>query len=49
MMLHQRDIADVAALKSRVEPLVRDPASINNLLKYQLISGVTSGTELQEA
>lgn len=49
LALHQRDLADVAALKSRVEPLVRDPARINNLLEYQLISGVTSGAELQEA
>ena len=35
--------AEIAALPRRIEPLVRDPADIENLLTYQLISGVTSG------
>ena len=35
--------AEIAALPRRIEPLVRDPADIENLSTYQLISGVTSG------
>ena len=35
--------AEIAGLGARVKPLVRDPAQVNNLLEYQLISGVTSG------
>lgn len=37
--------ADLARLPSRVEPLVRDPHDIPDLLSYQLISGMISATE----
>lgn len=34
-----------AALQARLFPLIRDPASIRDLLSYQLISGVTAGRD----
>ncbi len=37
--------ADLARLPARVEPLVRDPHDIPDLLSYQLISGMISATE----
>ncbi len=37
--------ADLARLPSRVEPLVRDPHDIPDLLSYQLIGGVISATD----
>ncbi len=37
--------ADLARLPGRVEPLVRDPHDIPDLLSYQLIGGVISATE----
>lgn len=37
--------ADLKRLPSRVEPLVRDPHDIPDLLSYQLISGMISATE----
>ncbi len=37
--------ADLARLPSQVEPLVRDPHDIPDLLSYQLISGMISATE----
>jgi allophanate hydrolase len=39
-----RYLAELKALPSKVTPLVRDPAQINDLLRYQLISGVISAT-----
>jgi allophanate hydrolase len=33
------------SLRKRLTPLIRDPATIADLLSYQLISGVTAGTE----
>ncbi len=36
---------EIAGLSNQVEPLVRDPADIADLLGYQLVSGVTNGTE----
>lgn len=42
--LQARYLADLKALKSRVTPLVSDPASIRDLLAYQLISGAVSAT-----
>lgn len=35
-------------LASALSPLIRDPATIPDLLGYQLISGVTRGDELEE-
>ncbi|WP_299946727.1 biotin-dependent carboxyltransferase family protein [uncultured Ruegeria sp.] len=37
--------ADLVRLPARVEPLVRDPHDIPDLLSYQLISGMISATE----
>jgi allophanate hydrolase subunit 2 len=37
--------ADLARLPSRIEPLVRDPHDIPDLLSYQLIGGVISATD----
>ncbi|RME14136.1 MAG: urea amidolyase [Alphaproteobacteria bacterium] len=37
----------LAALRARVRPLVRDPHAIRDLLAYQLISGVTCGDDLE--
>ena len=34
-------------LRGRCAPLIRDPATIRDLLSYQLISGVTSGDDLE--
>ncbi|WP_171177868.1 biotin-dependent carboxyltransferase family protein [Ruegeria sp. HKCCD8929] len=36
---------DLARLSSRVEPLIRDPHDIPDLLSYQLIGGMISATE----
>ncbi|SFC07601.1 biotin-dependent carboxyltransferase family protein [Tropicimonas isoalkanivorans] len=38
--------AQTRALSRRVEPLVRDPRHVPNLLSYEFISGVTAGREL---
>lgn len=38
-------VADIARLPGRVEPLVRDPHDIPDLLSYQLISGMISDIE----
>jgi allophanate hydrolase len=42
--LQTRYLNDLKTLKSRVVPLVRDPAKIKDLLAYQLISGAASAT-----
>ncbi|NOD78933.1 MULTISPECIES: biotin-dependent carboxyltransferase family protein [unclassified Ruegeria] len=43
--LHTAFLSDLARLPSRVEPLVRDPHDIPDLLSYQLIGGVISATD----
>jgi len=43
--LHAAYLADLARLRTRVEPLVRDPHDIPDLLSYQLISGMISATD----
>lgn len=35
-------------LRAQAKPLVRDPATIADLLSYQLISGVTAGDDLED-
>ena len=42
--LQARHTEELKALPSKVTPLVRDPAQIRDLLRYQLISGVISAT-----
>ncbi|NNE51289.1 MAG: biotin-dependent carboxyltransferase family protein [Sulfitobacter sp.] len=42
--LQARHLNELKTLKSRVSPLVRDPARIRDLLSYQLISGAISAT-----
>lgn len=39
---------DIAALSRRATPLIRDPATIPDLLSYQLISGMITGHEPEE-
>ncbi|MEM1386076.1 MAG: biotin-dependent carboxyltransferase family protein [Pseudomonadota bacterium] len=43
--LMRADHAKRAELPKRAHPLVRDPADIADLLSYQLIDGVTAGTD----
>ncbi|MFY2823502.1 biotin-dependent carboxyltransferase family protein [Ruegeria sp. MALMAid1280] len=43
--LHAAYLAELARLRARVEPLVRDPHEIPDLLSYQLIGGMISATE----
>ncbi|WP_170327051.1 biotin-dependent carboxyltransferase family protein [Ruegeria arenilitoris] len=43
--LHAAYLAELARLRARVEPLVRDPHDIPDLLSYQLIGGMISATE----
>ncbi|EKE44363.1 allophanate hydrolase subunit 2 [Oceaniovalibus guishaninsula JLT2003] len=42
------DDALMAALRARVRPITRDPRDMPDLLSYQLIGGVTSGTPEEE-
>ena len=46
---HRPEAAVLRDLAQRCQPLVRDPASIPDLLSYQLISGVTRGDDLERA
>lgn len=39
--------AELRDLATRCAPLVRDPATIHDLLSYQLVSGVTAGDDLE--
>ena len=39
----QSEAGILAGLRSLVQPLVRDPSEIADLLSYQLVSGVTAG------
>ncbi|WP_377190968.1 5-oxoprolinase subunit C family protein [Ruegeria meonggei] len=43
--LHATFLAELSRLRARVEPLVRDPNDIADLLSYQLISGMISATD----
>ncbi|NOD49938.1 MULTISPECIES: biotin-dependent carboxyltransferase family protein [unclassified Ruegeria] len=43
--LHTAFLSELARLPSRVEPLIRDPHDIQDLLSYQLIGGVISATD----
>ncbi len=43
--LERADRNMLAALPQRLHPLIRDPHLMHDLLSYQLISGVVSGTE----
>ncbi|NVO56414.1 biotin-dependent carboxyltransferase [Rhodobacteraceae bacterium B1Z28] len=45
MALHTRFQSELAHLPRQVEPLLRDPHDIADLLSYQLISGVISATD----
>ncbi|MVO18091.1 biotin-dependent carboxyltransferase family protein [Parasedimentitalea huanghaiensis] len=36
-------------LRQTIQPLIRDPRKIPNLLSYQLISGVTAGDDIEKA
>lgn len=43
--LHLAFLAEIEQLSQRVQPLVRDPHDIPDLLSYQLIGGVVSATD----
>ncbi len=43
--LHAAYLSDLALLGAQIEPLVRDPHDIPDLLSYQLIGGMISATE----
>jgi len=43
--LHAAFLADLARLSGRIEPLIRDPHDISDLLSYQLIGGMISATD----
>lgn len=43
--VHRRHVAALAKLPGATRPLLRDPAQMQDLLSYQLISGVISGHE----
>ncbi len=45
--LYQPDIQTLALHKSKVHPMIRNPADIHDLLSYQLISGATCGDDLE--
>ena len=44
----QRPVQMLADLGRRIQPLIRDPRDIPDLLSYQLIGGMTAGKELSE-
>lgn len=43
----RREARHRASLREHLQPLIRDPYSIRDLLSYQLISGATRGDELE--
>lgn len=45
--LERREAARRAGLSRQLQPLLRDPHDIPDLLGYQLVSGVTAGDELE--
>ncbi|WP_458792061.1 5-oxoprolinase subunit C family protein [Yoonia sp. MH D7] len=45
--LYQTETQTLTQIRSKVRPLVRNPADIHDLLSYQLISGVTCGDDLE--
>lgn len=45
MDIHRKSHAATSQLASQCQPLLRDPRSMPDLLSYQLISGVITGTE----
>ncbi|TNJ40560.1 biotin-dependent carboxyltransferase family protein [Phaeobacter sp. B1627] len=48
VQIERRAAEDRARLPARLAPLLRDPAQIRDLLAYQLVSGVTAGTDLDD-
>jgi len=46
--LERREATRRAGLSRLLQPLLRDPRDIPDLLAYQLVSGVTAGDELEE-
>lgn len=45
--LHQPEAEELREIAARCQPLVRDPATIRDLLSYQLIGGITRGDDLE--
>ena len=46
--IERREKARRSALRSKVEPLIRDPRFIPDLLSYQLVGGMTAGDEFEK-
>ncbi|MCE8005703.1 biotin-dependent carboxyltransferase family protein [Aestuariivita sp.] len=46
--IHRRDQTDLRRAPGRVKPLLREPADLQNLAEFQLISGATSGVAPEE-
>lgn len=46
--MERAEAARRSGLSRLVQPLLRDPRDIPDLLRYQLVSGVTAGNELEE-
>ncbi|MGY6696760.1 MAG: 5-oxoprolinase subunit C family protein [Roseinatronobacter sp.] len=47
IMSERAEAARRAGLRKQIRPLVRDPRDMHDLLSYQLVSGVTSGDDLE--
>ncbi|MDB6177175.1 biotin-dependent carboxyltransferase family protein [Paracoccus sp. Z330] len=47
--IYRSDASLIADAAARCRNLIRDPSTIPDLLSYQLIGGVTAGTELEES
>ncbi|KAE9628154.1 biotin-dependent carboxyltransferase family protein [Parasedimentitalea maritima] len=47
--IESRERKKLKNLRQTIQPLIRDPRKIPNLLSYQLISGVTAGDDLEKA
>ena len=45
--IQRRHLENTRSLGKRLSPLIRDPATIPDLLSYQLISGVTAGDDME--
>ena len=44
----QSDADLLRTLRQACQPLIRDPHDIADLLRYQLVSGVTAGNDLEQ-
>lgn len=47
--IQKRHLEFCRSLRKRLAPLIRDPATITDLLSFQLISGVTAGDDIERS